>query len=113
MEGKFDDAEENGEIRSKILERTSGNGAQCTYGGFGFRKEHRKFTQEERQITREQIQVGSKQWWEFWKFSPDYFCFLIEINSNSSAEREEGGRKTWGFVGRKENMKQLCERLGE
>lgn len=55
MEGKFDDAREKGEIRSEILERTSGNGAQGTYGGFGFRKEHRKFTQEDRQITQEQI----------------------------------------------------------
>lgn len=36
-----------------------GNGAQCTYGGFGFRKMHRQLTQEGRQIAQEQVQVGS------------------------------------------------------
>lgn len=37
-----------------------GNGAQCTYGDFGFRNEHRQSTQEGRQITEEQMQVGSR-----------------------------------------------------
>lgn len=60
MERKFDDAGEKEENWSKILQRMRGDGAQCTYGHFGFRKEHRQFTQEGRQITWEQMQVGSR-----------------------------------------------------
>ena len=60
VEGKFDDAGEKGENWNKILQKMWGNGAQCTYGRFGFRKEHRQFTQEGRHITWEQTPVGSR-----------------------------------------------------
>ena len=46
--------------RRERAEEMRGDGAQCTDGGFGFRKEHRQFTQEGRQITWEQMQVGSR-----------------------------------------------------
>lgn len=47
-------------VWSKICEERRGKDAQCTYGGFGFRKEHRLFTQEGRQMTCEQMKAGSR-----------------------------------------------------
>lgn len=58
MEGNSEDAGEK--ERRERAEETRGDGAQCADGGFGFRMEHRQFTQEGRQITWEQMQVGSR-----------------------------------------------------
>lgn len=59
----------------KEPEEMRGDGAQGTDGGFGFRKEHRKFTQEGRQITWEQMQVGSQGGGG----GANGFNFLVEI----------------------------------